>query len=211
MGFRPQAFYHSNATIGLAAQESELVSPHPPTQVKGMTRAATTALLTLGLLVAACALPPTPYQPADGARYGYSEEQIDAETWRVRFAGNSVTDRAVVEDYVLYRAAELAVAQGTDGFVVLKEEVEKDVAYYGSYYPPYPYGAYRFGHGRHYSYYGAGGFGTSTMRSERRYTDHLRIRLFRQIAPEGLGAAYDAQAILRVLAPKIVRPLPDQG
>lgn len=173
-----------------------------------MTRIATGLSLALAIALAACATPPTPYQPIGEARYGYAEEQIDAETWRVRFAGNTATDRAVVEDYVLYRAAEIATANGADGFVVLKEDVEKDVAYYGNTYQPF--GAYHFGHGHHHSGFGYG-IGYGTVRADNRYTDHLRIRLFKTVAPEGQGASYDARAILRVLGPKIVRPAPTDG
>lgn len=160
-------------------------------------------LVVAGLALAACAVPPTPYQPIGAeSRYGYLDEQIDAETWRVRFAGNKATDRGRVEDYVLYRSAEIAVGAGADGFVVLKEDVEKDVAYYGT--THYPYGGFHLGHG-HRSHVGVG-FGTTSLSPRNSYTSHLRIRLFRRRAPEELGPAYDARAILRVLGPKIVRP-----
>ncbi len=161
------------------------------------------------LLLAACATPPTPYEAVgEVSRYGYSDEQIDAQTWRVRFAGNSATDRGQVEDYLLYRAAEIAVAARADGFVVLKEDIEKDVAYHGS--THYPGGAFRFGHFRSGSHIGVG-FGTTSLQPVKRYTGHATVRMFRQLAPEGLGPAYDARAILRVLGPKIVRPPEDDG
>lgn len=166
--------------------------------------------LLVGLLAAGCAATPTYYQPALDGGYGFSEEQIDAETWRVRFAGNSVTDRGRVEDYLLYRSAEIAVAAQADGFVVLKEEVEKDVAYYGStYYPGYYGGHYWFGrhHYHRHSHFGVG-VGTTRLRPVKSYTAHATIRLFRERAPEGLGPSYDARAILRVMAPKITRPPP---
>ncbi len=172
------------------------------------------ALLAAALLLAACATPPTPYQPIGESRYGYAEEQIDAETWRVRFSGNAVTNRAVVVDYVFYRAAEITAAEGAGGFVVLKEDIEPEVSYYGSPspYPYYPHGAFFFGRGHHHSRYGYGvGYGTGTVRAERRYTDHLRIRLFREAAPEGEGQTYDAQKILETFAPRIVRPPPPEG
>lgn len=173
-------------------------------------RGTTLAILVVtGLALAACALPPTPYQAViESGRYGYSEEQIDAETWRVRFAGNRATDRGRVEDYVLYRSAEIASTAKADGFVVLKDEIEKDVAYYGV--THYPYGGFFFGHGhgrRHRSHIGIG-VGTSNVTPRNSYTGHLRIRLFRQQAPEGLGPAYDARAVLKVLGPKIDRPEP---
>lgn len=161
------------------------------------------------LLLAACAVRPTSYQAVgEASRYGYSDEQIDARTWRVRFAGNSATDRGRVEDYLLYRAAEIAVAAGADGFVVLKEDVEKDVAYQGS--THYPGGAFHYGHFRGGSHIGVGvGFGTTSLQPIKRYTGHATVRLFRQLAPEDLGPAYDARAILRVLGPKIERPPAD--
>lgn len=170
--------------------------------------------LVLGLfaitILAACAAGPTFYQPAGGGPYGFSEEQIDAETWRVRFAGNSATDRGRVEDYLLYRSAEIAVAARADGFVVLKEEVEKDVVYHGTtYHPGYVGGHYWLGGRGHprYSHFGVG-LGTTSLRPVNSYTAHATIRLFRERAPEGLGPSYDARAILRVMAPKIARPPP---
>ena len=170
--------------------------------------------LAAALGLAACATPPTPYQAGGEGRHGYFEDQIDPETWRVRFSGNRATDRAVVEDYVLYRAAEITLAQGADGFVVIRQEVEKDVGYYGTIH--YPHSGIYFGHGRggyrSRSHFGYGfGYGTSSLRPVSSYTDHLRIRMFRDQAPEGLGASYDAEAIMRVMGPKIVRPVPIDG
>jgi hypothetical protein len=176
-----------------------------------MSKALTAAIATISLVLVGCAAPPTPYQPAaDPASYGYSDEQIDAQTWRVAFAGNSVTARGTVEDYLLYRAAEITLAVEADGFVVLKEDIEKNVTYDGA--GGYPFGGhvYRgYGH-RHYTGFGLG-YGAGTFRPTNSYTGHATIRVFRQVAPEGLGAAYDAAAILRVLGPKIVRPAPEAG
>ncbi len=191
--------------------KDNLVNHTIPTQVMRMIRALF-LILAAALALAACTALPTPYQPIGESRYGYAEEQIDAETWRVRFSGNSVTDRAAVVDYVFYRAAEIAVAQEADGVIVLKEDIERDVSYYASPnpYPNYPRSAFFFGRGHRHSHFGVG-VGTGTVQTDQRYTDHLRIRLFRDAAPEGLGQAYDAQKILETFAPKIVRPPAPEG
>jgi hypothetical protein len=176
-----------------------------------MSKTWTAVALAASLMLAACAATPTFYQPAaDPSGYGYSDEQIDAETWRVSFAGNSVTARGTVEDYLLYRAAEVALAAGAEGFVVLKEDIEKDVTYYGS--VGYPFGghiSHGFGRG-HYTGFGLS-YGTGAMSPTNSYTGHATIRVFRKTAPEGLGTAYNAAAVLRVLGPKILRLAPEAG
>ena len=60
--------------------------------------------------LAAC-VGPTAYQPRED-RYGYADQQIDRTHYRVSFTGNSFTQRDMVENYLLYRAAELTVASG---------------------------------------------------------------------------------------------------
>jgi len=170
-----------------------------------MRRTTVTIFMAASLALAACTVPPTPYQPLiEAGRYGYSEEQIDAETWRVLFSGNGTTDRWRVEDYVLYRSAEIAAAAKADGFVVLKEELERDIAYYGVIH--HPYGGFYFG--RAYPYQAYLGVGATNLTPSTSYTGHLRIRLFQQPAPKGLGPAYDARGVIKVLGPKIVRPEP---
>jgi len=170
-----------------------------------MRRTATAIFVVASLALAACAVPPTPYQPRiESGSYGYSEEQIDAETWRVLFAGNRTTDRWQVENYVLYRSAEIAAEAEAEGFVVLKEEVEKDVAYYGV--THHRYGGFYIG--RVYPYRSYLGVGTTNLTPRKTYTGHLRIRLFHQQAPEGLGPAYDARTLLEILGPKVFPPEP---
>ena len=49
----------------------------------------------VGLLALAGCTAPTPYQPtADG--YGYSEQQLESNRYRVTFSGNSVMSASVV-------------------------------------------------------------------------------------------------------------------
>ena len=168
------------------------------------------------LLLGACATPPTPYQPGPPLNtFGYSQDQIDANTWRVSFNGNSVTSRFTVEDYLLYRSAEIAVESGADGFVVLQDTVETNTSYRGttSYpYSPFYYGGFAYG-GYRRPYYGYGfgygpGFGYTDLRPVNSYTAFAKIRLFKEFAPEGLGPAYDARAILQTIGRKIIRPQP---
>ncbi|MBM3487148.1 MAG: hypothetical protein FJX67_11035 [Alphaproteobacteria bacterium] len=80
------------------------------------------AAVALAVLVAACA-GATPYQAARGGGQGFSEERIAPDRFRVAFLGNTLTDRATVEDYMLRRAAEITLAEGKERFVVIDRDV----------------------------------------------------------------------------------------
>ena len=162
------------------------------------------------LVLAACAAPPTPYQPALGeGSYGFAEERLDERTWRVSFSGNSSTERGDVENYVLFRAAELAQLYEADGFVVINEDVERDVTYYGGGY--YPHSGVYFGHGfyprrhRRYSSFGFS-YAATPSRGVSRYSGQATVRLYRDPAPEGLGPSYNAASVIKTLGPRIRRP-----
>lgn len=83
--------------------------------------------LALGLALAtlaACATP-TAYGPAATPRgYGYSEQQIEQNRFRVSFRGNTVTERDQVEAGLLYRAAELTLTRGGDYFIVADRDTD---------------------------------------------------------------------------------------
>ncbi len=75
------------------------------------------AILALFAL-AACAKP-TPYQAAaDRSGYGYSEQTIGKDQYRIGFNGNGITTRQTVDRYLRYRAAELTDEKGFDYFIV---------------------------------------------------------------------------------------------
>lgn len=69
---------------------------------------------------------PTPYQPSTN-RYqgGYSETRIENDRFRISFKGNSLTERDTVENYMLYRAAELTLQQGYDTFTMVNRDTDK--------------------------------------------------------------------------------------
>ncbi|WP_371396277.1 hypothetical protein [Fretibacter rubidus] len=77
-------------------------------------------------ILTACATA-TPYQPASapGAFDGFSQTMIENDRARVTFGGNSLTDRETVENYLLYRAAEVAVERGFDYFSLVERDTEE--------------------------------------------------------------------------------------
>lgn len=79
----------------------------------------------LSLLSGACA---TAYGPA-GMRGGYTDLQIDSNTFRVEFAGNGFTPRSTVENYLLYRCAELTMRSGHDYFVLIGSDTDAAESY----------------------------------------------------------------------------------
>jgi hypothetical protein len=69
----------------------------------------------------------TPYKP-HGIDGGYADRQIDGNTYHVSFeARGGVSDRATVETYLLYRAAELTQQRGFDWFVLGSRSGDTDV------------------------------------------------------------------------------------
>ena len=166
------------------------------------TQRVTPVLAIAGVLgLAACGVP-TPYQPAvDGQ--GYTELQIEDDRFRVTFSGNRLTARETVENYLLYRAAEITVARGFDHFVVADWEIERRTTYFST---MIGVGG-GFGYGR-YDVLGDpfGGFGSATARPTDRYTGYANIVLQRGAKPASQPETYDARAVLRRLAPAVRQP-----
>jgi len=82
-------------------------------------------LAASALTLVACASA-TPYQPASkpGAFDGFSQQMIENDRARVTFGGNSLTNRETVENYLLYRAAEVAVERGFETFTLQERDTE---------------------------------------------------------------------------------------
>lgn len=77
------------------------------------------------LLLTACASQ-TPYAPANGSSYGYTEQELTSDRYRVTFTGNTSTSADRVQDYALLRAAELTVQKGNDWFEVVARDQESE-------------------------------------------------------------------------------------
>lgn len=153
----------------------------------------------LSLALGACATA-TPYQPQrDG--YGYTEQKLESDRYRVSFRGNSATSLETVQNYLMVRAAELTLAQQGDYFVVLNPQTE------GTQSGNAPtvgvgLGGFRFG-----SHGGVSiGFGGSTEVDKTAYYTSAEIRIFRGVKPADQPTAFDAREVMTNLAPVVQRP-----
>jgi hypothetical protein len=169
-----------------------------------MHRAIVVVLFALAL--GACAQP-TPYQPArDG--YGFTQQRIEDNRYRIVFRGNNVTPPQVVEDYMLYRAAELTVQSGYDYFVVADKMIDKSTRYFATFSDPgFPY------YGPYYRdrvppYWYGPRFETGTYRPIEQFTATANVVLHRGTKPENLPEAYDARDVIARLGPTIRYPAP---
>lgn len=168
-------------------------------KLKPTFRLRSAALLLPTALLAACAQM-TPYQPAHNG-LGYSEQRLESNRYKVMFAGNASTPREVVENYLLYRAAEVTLQNGYDYFVIADTVTDRDTSYtqtfsggFGSY-AWYPY-----------SYWGPGGglsAGSSMPRSE--YQAQANILVFKGSKPASDQKAFGAQDLKNNLESQIRR------
>ena len=148
------------------------------------------------LALAACASE-TPYAPrSDGSGFGFSEQSIESNRYRITFRGNSLTSRETVENYLLYRAAELTLQKGFDYFVVVEDDTEKTSTFRGTRFRNDPF---FYGRGRAFPYYGYGyrfgpGFDDIDIRESRRYTAIAYILMYKG-QKSGERAAYDARQV----------------
>jgi hypothetical protein len=84
------------------------------------------AFAGVALVLSACgSYGPTPYQPSSKYEGGYSETKIENDRYRISFKGNSMTGKETVENYMLYRAAELTIQNGYDTFTIANRDTDK--------------------------------------------------------------------------------------
>ena len=151
--------------------------------------------LALLAMLAGC-VQPTPYQPVvDG--YGYSEQQIEDNRFWVRFAGNQRTPAATVQNYWLYRIAELTLDHGYDYFTVVDRNLERSTTYEGTAQMD-PGFVTEDG-----EYVGGTGFGSYSSTPSDSYTAYADVVMFEGEKPAAEVNAYDARSVLRRLGPTI--------
>lgn len=148
----------------------------------------------------------TPYQPLmDG--YGYSDQALEPNRYRVTFSGNSQTARSTVENYLLYRAAEVTVQNRNDYFIIADRETEPTRTYISSF-DGYPgFGYYRYSPG-FYGYGGGMGMGMATTTAITSYQAYADIVMFSGNKPAANVHAFNARDVMATLGPSIVRPQP---
>lgn len=184
------------------------------------------------MLLSACATETT-YRPATGQgfyRTGYSDTRIESNRFRVTFAGNSVTDRDVVERYLLFRAAQLTLENGYDYFVMADRDTDRQARVYST--PGF--GGYGGGWGPGFGAYGGGlwgprwgfygrGFGYrawdpfwggpwggwgggSDIRTVDRYEASAEIVMFKGTPERGNVRAFNARSVVDTVGPTVRVP-----
>lgn len=169
-------------------------------------------------LLAACTTT-TPYQQAVRGGDGYSEQKLERDKYRIVFSGNSLTDRVTVENYVLYRAAEVTLASGNDYFIMLEDsaDIKRSFQTTGVSFGGHGFGRRGFfygGFGRRgfghngFGRSGFGGFGSSNAvtRERTEYTIGAIIQLFKGTKPAAEPTAFDARSVIENLGPALQRP-----
>lgn len=154
------------------------------------------AALLATLLLAGCATV-TPYQPMKNGQ-GYGDQRIENNRYRINFAGNSTTPRETVENYLLFRAAELTLQQGYDYFVMSGSDTEKQTRYQQTVSAVGGYGWYS-------RYYGLG-TGVSTAYPVNEYQAQAYVTMYKGKRPAESADAFDARQVRDNLGPLIKYP-----
>lgn len=152
--------------------------------------------MLLAVLATSCATP-TPYQPERNG-YGYSEQMIEGDRFRIRFAGNGSTSLEAVRNAMLYRAAELTLERGGDYFVLLDSSAEGMQQDRG---PTVGIGLGGIHIGGHTGI--SIGIGTSTDLDKTAYAAAADIRIRQGVKPADDDQAYDARAVKNNLGPTV--------
>jgi hypothetical protein len=191
-----------------------------------ISKVAAVVAMVLGAGLAACETP-TPYQPLkvyaskwEGGWGGFSDQKLGPGRFRVTFAGNAYTSRDTVQAYLLYRAAELTLAQGFQAFEMADRHIDRDDE---TYLTPDSYGAYAYHqtlwrpamrfygvawnpeHGS-YAIGGVARPGRQDIRLARRYEASTEIIMHAGPRQTGDQHAFDARQVMTNLGELIRRP-----
>ncbi|CAK9041880.1 Uncharacterized protein SCF082_LOCUS24136 [Durusdinium trenchii] len=153
----------------------------------------------------------TPYAPADRGGQGYFDQKLETGKYRVTFEGNSVTDRATIENYVLFRAAEITLRDGYDYFSILDQNTETVSTFRttGTTFGGRGFGRRGFFYGGGFGGFGGFGANTSTTRERLSYVIGVIIQAEKGDKPAERPDAYDARQLIDNLGPTLTYPDPN--
>lgn len=181
------------------------------------------AVLGASLLILSACASTTPYQEATkpGAFDGYSQTLIENDRARVSFGGNSLTELETVENYLIYRTAELTKERGYDYYTLIDSDLEVDTRLRSRGSSFSRFGSNRFGSGFNTVGFGRRGFGSRGF-GRRGFGfgggfnsfDLHEIKKYRAIAEVKFGSgptpdderSFDANEVIENLGPTIVYP-----
>ena len=169
---------------------------------------------TAALALSACATA-TPYGPAGvDSRYGYAEQRVDADRYRISFAGNSVTSREQVEMALLLRAAEVTTESGYDWFSTVNRATDRDVRlqatpdpFYYDRYSPFWGPSWRYHRRGSWSLWGDPFGHDFDVREIDRFEASAEIVMGRGAKPAGDPNAFDAREVIQNLGPRVTRAM----
>ncbi len=150
---------------------------------------------------------PTHYRPSEDGT-GYSDSQIGGDRYWVSYTANSITSYRKLEQYNLYRSAQITLESGQESFVVMdKNSAPADFPDYvdaGSRF----YRHHDFEH--HHLWFGdrvfSDEFSALNSKSLTRNAAAIMITVFSGIDPPVEGKVYQAREVIELFGPSVVRP-----
>jgi hypothetical protein len=169
------------------------------------TKAYMMASLCLGLLLAGCVTGPAPYQAkTEDTSSGYTDQQLAQNRYRVTYTGTNSTPRAVVETYLLFRAAQVTQAAGFAAFAFDDRDTKAHTTYFTD-----DFGWFGPRH-RRFGWYWSGWDMDDQLESRpiTRYEAYAEIVMLTADQAKADPRALNAQDVLSHLAPTVVLPPP---
>ena len=147
---------------------------------------------------------------------GYTNQQIDSNTFVVSFQANGYTSQQTVQSYVLLRCAEVTAEAGYDYFVIAEAN---DTGRTVPIVVPGSSTSYTTGSGSGYAstygnmtYGSASGSATTTTQTSPGYAFGVRlpgstvmIKAFHGKKPDNNPMAYDAREVIKYVGPQVKR------
>ena len=155
------------------------------------------------LALSACATGPAPYgpKPVDGGT-GYTDTQLAQNRYRVTYTGTASTPRDVVENYLLFRAAQVTQGAGFAAFAFDDRDTKAHTTYFTD-----DFGMWGFPH-RHFGWYWSGWDDPATTTAITRYEAYAEIVMLTADQAKSDPRALLANDVLQRLGPKVLPPPP---
>lgn len=150
--------------------------------------------ICLFFLTACAAVGPARYGPADAKGFGFAEQRIEDDRFRVSYQGSGGMPPALVEDYALRRAAELTLQQGYDWFRVASRDLAGEERGGVSVGAGFGSGSY----GRRSSVGVGVGADLGRVGAQEYYTVQMEILMGSEAAPDD-SEVYNARSVLESL------------